>query len=347
MFACIRVLLGDASRLKERYGLTEAPAQGFLDEGQTLYARDSAPLMEKFVCDFAAFQIRAWQERPSVGARFKWVIRDKDKFQSLLTELAYFISNLKEMVPALSCNPAERRTNLKRPNDSEDDNHSAYFKRVRLPGGTQPLNDTLVGKILQCIRFHCMDDRRLNVSTAHDSTFEWALRPSNGPTHCWSDLVQWLSCGSGVYWVHGKAGCGKSTLMRYLYDHATTNRLLSQWAGSETLLVGSHFFWNLGKPEQKTQQGLQRSIIYQILSHKRSMISEALPRIYADALTAQHDVEQRLALGPPPVVDLYSAIGLEPLSAAEIDYAFRVFEQASGLGRICLFIDGMDEFEGR
>jgi len=47
------------------------------------------------------------------------------------------------------------------------------------------------------------------------------------------------------------------------------------------------------------------------------------------------------------MVDLYSAIGLEPLSAAEIDYAFRVFEQASGLGRICLFIDGMDEFEGR
>ncbi len=29
--------------------------------------------------------------------------------------------------------------------------------------------------------------------------------------------------------VSGKAGCGKSTLMKHLYHHETTKELLSQW----------------------------------------------------------------------------------------------------------------------
>jgi len=173
-----------------------------------------------------------------------------------------------------------------------------------------------------------MDDRRLNVSSlAHSNTFGWALQPPNGTTHRWNDLTQWLRSGSGVYWICGKAGSGKSTLMRYLYDHPTTRALLSQWAGSEKLLVGSHFFWNLGQPEQKTQHGLQRSILYQILHHKSSAIRDVLPRLYADALSGQHDTNSP--------------------SAAEIDFAYRALQQVSGLGKICLLIDGMDEFDGR
>jgi len=122
IFACIRVLLGDASNLKEKYGLAEAPAQGLTDSSQALSARDSAPWMEKFVRDFAAFQIRARQEKPSVGMRLKWVIRDKEKFQGLITELEYFISKLRELVPSApqSLNTLGRRHNSKRPNDSED-----------------------------------------------------------------------------------------------------------------------------------------------------------------------------------------------------------------------------------
>src|ERR1700733_637613 len=49
------------------------------------------------------------------------------------------------------------------------------------------------------------------------------IAPPYGDTFSWiwtaDDLafVSWLQSGAGIYWISGKPGSGKSTLMKYLY----------------------------------------------------------------------------------------------------------------------------------
>lgn len=89
----------------------------------------------------------------------------------------------------------------------------------------------------------------------------------------WADFPEWLSSGSSVYWINGKAGSGKSTLMNYICDHKRTGELLKQWSGKRRLLTPIFFFWSAGVRLQKTIDGLLRSIIYQILKECRELIA--------------------------------------------------------------------------
>ena len=105
-----------------------------------------------------------------------------------------------------------------------------------------------------------LDDERLHmrregVTDAHERTFDWILNEDQ------SNFASWLSEGSGIYWIKGKAGSGKSTLMKYLVDHEHTEKLLREWAGCNELLLAEHFFWVAGTSLQKSNQGLLRGAI--------------------------------------------------------------------------------------
>ncbi|KAK5656775.1 hypothetical protein OQA88_4323 [Cercophora sp. LCS_1] len=331
---CLRLLLSDASKLKQKYGLIEAPAQSLLGGTRDVTSNVSAPFVDKFARDFAAFQIRTRQEKPSVGARFKWAIQEKGKFEALVKNLGYFISKLKELVPPLPAEPMGRHPALKRPGSPGDP-----ALECQGPKRLKPVTDSRVkidakisAHILQCIRFSSMDDRRLSVRSAHTNTLRWSLEPPNGTTRPWSDLAEWLRSGSGIYWVCGKAGSGKSTLMHYLYDHGKTRAYLAEWADGAELLVGNHFFWNLGTSEQKSQSGLKRCILHQVLGRWPSLIPVLLPRIYKDALRSCEQWQWERRVDPPSYV--------------EIGSAFHQLQRVSLLGKVCLLIDGMDEYDG-
>jgi hypothetical protein len=45
-------------------------------------------------------------------------------------------------------------------------------------------------------------------------------------------LIRWLSLQTGIFHVAGKFGCGKSTLMQYIWAKAETRSLLQSWAGT-------------------------------------------------------------------------------------------------------------------
>jgi hypothetical protein len=47
-------------------------------------------------------------------------------------------------------------------------------------------------------------------------------------------LTEWLSSGEGIFHVSGKLGSGKSTLMKYLYNHPKTELMLKTWAGKKS-----------------------------------------------------------------------------------------------------------------
>jgi len=65
--------------------------------------------------------------------------------------------------------------------------------------------------------------------------------------------------------MNGKAGSGKSTLMRYVIENRMTNDHLDIWSGTEALVTGAFFFWSSGTEEQRSYTGLLRTLLYDML----------------------------------------------------------------------------------
>lgn len=87
-----------------------------------------------------------------------------------------------------------------------------------------------------------------------------------GKKSLWDDFGVWLKSGQGLYWINGKAGSGKSTLMSYICQHGRRLEYLRRWCPNRLLLTPSYFFWAAGSTQQKSIDGLLRSLIYQILT---------------------------------------------------------------------------------
>lgn len=80
--------------------------------------------------------------------------------------------------------------------------------------------------ILKSLRFKTMRVRHSNIVDAHPETFEWVFETKNNPENEIIAFNDWLENQSGLYWIVGKAGSGKSTLMKFLYEDRRTQKLL-------------------------------------------------------------------------------------------------------------------------
>lgn len=80
----------------------------------------------------------------------------------------------------------------------------------------------------------------------------------------WSKFIGWLRSGDSLFWIQGKPGSGKSTLMKFLVEHASTDKLLKIWR-PETIIL-SHFFWKAGSDMQSSLKGLFCSLLHQALA---------------------------------------------------------------------------------
>lgn len=78
-------------------------------------------------------------------------------------------------------------------------------------------------------------------------------------------FVSWLQSGQGIYLIQGKAGSGKSTLMKFIADHPRTKELLPQAQSSRKPLVVSHYFWLAGSNLQRSYKGFLASLTHQLL----------------------------------------------------------------------------------
>ncbi|RAL60236.1 hypothetical protein DID88_000016 [Monilinia fructigena] len=186
--------------------------------------------------------------------------------------------------------------------------------------------------ILDNFRFPTMNDRLDQVTEAHRETFEWLFRDqeesASGPP--WGDFVKWLQSGDTIYWIHGKAGSGKSTLMRFIFDHPRTLQGLSRW--SNNCLKTGFFFWNSGSKDQRSHAGLLRSLIVAILEQCRSLIPLLFPlqwaHNYAEAVKETNQFINKTLTYPE-----VSAVFEEIISQDTVKF------------KMCLFIDGLDEYD--
>jgi len=77
------------------------------------------------------------------------------------------------------------------------------------------------------------------------------------------DFGEWLSTDmdDSIYWISGKAGSGKSSLMKLIANHPDARKLLKTWATPRRCLMITHYFWTAGTYEQKGLLGMLRSIL--------------------------------------------------------------------------------------
>jgi hypothetical protein len=173
-----------------------------------------------------------------------------------------------------------------------------------------------------------MMDRQKGINQAYEKTFAWAVDPDprglDNSSAQTSPFSAWLRSKDPLFWISGKAGCGKSTLMKYVCYHPKIETELLQWADGKELVQASFFLFEQGKDDlQKSREGMLRSILYQILSGRRNLV----PIVFRNLL--QRDL-RNIDFGSGSWGTLQEAltIALDHLSDS----------------KICLFIDGLDEY---
>ena len=179
-------------------------------------------------------------------------------------------------------------------------------------------------RILASLAFRQIHVRQSTIPESHVETFSWIFRSEqeHGPSMPKVQFLQWLERGEGVYWVGGKAGSGKSCLMKFLCDHSETQNALEVWAGSNELVTASFFFWSSGTDLQKSQEGLLHTLLFEILRKCPHLISRVAPNRWGDSVEREWTHPELLA-----------TIG-------------KLSEENQSTIKFCFFIDGLDEYRG-
>ncbi|PMD59592.1 uncharacterized protein K444DRAFT_663675, partial [Hyaloscypha bicolor E] len=132
-------------------------------------------------------------------------------------------------------------------------------------------------KLIDLLYFPETSDRENRIVVAHKKTFRWIYSdPDSGGTP-WPSFTKWLQSGSGLYWITGKAGSGKSTLMKFIYNNDLTFDNLRAWRLTIPLATGVFFFWNSGHGMQMSQLGMLQSILCQLVTKFPDLIPRLFP----------------------------------------------------------------------
>lgn len=127
--------------------------------------------------------------------------------------------------------------------------------------------------------------------------------------------------------------------MKLIVRHQKTRAKLEHWAGDKCLVTSDHYFWSTGDELQRSLEGLHRSILFDILRQCPSLI----PAVFAEQWAALRSDTQR-SPGSQGPIDIEESL----FRTSKIKDAFErlVTEQLDDQYCICLFVDGLDEFQG-
>jgi hypothetical protein len=217
-----------------------------------------------------------------------------------------------------------------------------------LEGGTEvestdlrlsPVSQVEIQRAILCsLQPNKAEDRKGGISEAHEKTFRWIFRrPQDtgneiADTPPWSNFVSWLENDqtSQIYWITGKPGSGKSTLMKYIVESERLTHHLKEWSKGASPRIAVFYSWNAGGDNQRTEKGLLKSVLYQYLSQMPGFIAGVCPRRWA-----MHRV-----FGT-------KGVGLPSWTRAELQQAFEILLPLAHQSdqKLALFIDGLDEFQ--
>jgi ankyrin repeat protein len=196
------------------------------------------------------------------------------------------------------------------------------------------------------------------VEDPYQDTFSWLFDSDIG-------FTDWLKSWPPrpIFWVQGKPGSGKSTLMKYASTHDKTQSLLDSTPATPWTLI-TFFFHDRGSAIQRTVDGLLQEVLYQLLKAYPDLVQFLVPiRIQA---VMDSGAKTRDAPRKGKVMDigqLAKLINPEDLAAdsdskktrkagrmwdpQEIEEGLSaVTSQSEVAMNVCIFIDALDEHNG-
>ncbi|KAK2749358.1 hypothetical protein CKAH01_18028 [Colletotrichum kahawae] len=188
---------------------------------------------------------------------------------------------------------------------------------------------SMQARLLQQLSFQDQPEREHRIVKAHAKTFRWIWTDPTGQLNKpWSHFPAWLEGNDDkLYWMTGKAGSGKSTLMKYVVHQERCDESLRRWSGQMPLIVTRFYLWNSGSEHQMSQEGLIRAILHDALSQHPELIPKVLSKRW-----------QRYQLFGSDV---------RVWKTSELEESFEALaKSAEGSFKLCLFVDGLDEFNG-
>lgn len=212
------------------------------------------------------------------------------------------------------------------PKDKEPKAHRAVPVDDEESFQASVLNSLLDGE------FPEIDDREEAIPQPYMDTYSWVfqrvpLEKSGVPL--WSSFPDWLeSKTTSPFWITGKPGSGKSTLMKYMLHDERLKKHLHRWAGNFPLQTTSFFAWISGSDLQSSTLGLMRTVLYQCLKLNKKLTAIVAPRRWSLIGTLRNCNRQ------PPWEDweLYESFNL-------------LLQHITKSRRVAFFIDGLDEFK--
>ncbi|KAK8005485.1 hypothetical protein PG990_011522 [Apiospora arundinis] len=129
-----------------------------------------------------------------------------------------------------------------------------------IPTQDPPIDNQELENILDLLRFDQHDARHHNIKPAHAKTCKWLLKSDSYLE--WAE-PKYIENHHGFFWIKGKPGTGKSTIMKFLLANAK-RRL----RGS---LILTFFFNARGDALERSTIGLYRSLLLQIFEQKPSL----------------------------------------------------------------------------
>ncbi len=146
----------------------------------------------------------------------------------------------------------------------------------------------------------------------------WFSRDDVLVTQKRDDFGAWLKSASNLYWISGKPGSGKSTLVKFLVHSPLTQEALNTRNPATRII--SHFFWKPGDEMQNSTRGLFCSLLHHLGSSDPVLITSLLESF--PALKTK---------------DSYHDWSVKELSEVCL-VALKSHPSA-----VCVFIDGLDE----
>ncbi|KAF3014152.1 hypothetical protein E8E14_000686 [Neopestalotiopsis sp. 37M] len=273
--------------------------------------------------------------------------------------------------------------------DRSDHINRNHMDMIRFYGPEDPEYEMVLGEVSRHIRRieNRLDSERKrdpalerlrdeNIPERTDGTLKWIFSaaakirnedPSSDNTSLTAsqlDLATWLKNGTGMYWITGKPGSGKSTSMKHLFTNPQTQDLL-EFHETETInsnhgprnistqhglrkrlnkgvdpadwtIVGI-FATNRGSEDQKLWRPLLLGAIYQLLEHKPILI----PGVMDLSHGSKHGAPANRARRFGDITDAEFQFTTDDLE----EILFHCKAQLRSPCRVLILLDGLDELE--
>ncbi|KAK0512960.1 hypothetical protein JMJ35_004977 [Cladonia borealis] len=188
------------------------------------------------------------------------------------------------------------------------------------------------------------------VANPYDGTFDWLFNPKVGFSVWLSGLQQ---AGTPIFfWIQGKPGSGKSTLMKYALAQKKTRELLAL-ADPGTWHLVPFFFHDRGSSIQKSVIGLLQELLYRLVEADEKLVAFIPARLIRQLLKRNTATTQVSMLPQQYGENRGQDYVHQGSSGAESWFADDLQEALIAITRqeevplnVLFFIDALDEHEG-